>query len=71
MSRTINARGLSCPVPLIMVTRAMQEGGSFEIIVDNPVSRENILRLLGDRYGLVPETSGTGGEYRITVRREK
>ena len=69
MSKTIDARGLSCPQPLILATRAMKEPESCEIVVDNAVARENILRMLKDRYGLVPAVRGTDRETTIRVER--
>jgi len=69
MSKTIDARGLSCPQPLILATRAMKEPEPFEIVVDNAVARENILRMLKDRYGLVPAVRGTDRETAIRVER--
>lgn len=44
---TIDTRGLSCPQPVIMVTRAISEGKSeFEILADTECSYENVTRLL-------------------------
>ena len=41
----LDARGLSCPEPVIMISEAMKSGGSaYEITVDNRVSWENITR---------------------------
>ncbi len=43
----IDARGRSCPEPVIMVKKAMASGGSsFEAVVDNHVSVENITRFV-------------------------
>jgi TusA-related sulfurtransferase len=42
----IDARGLSCPQPVALTSRAIREGASdLEIVVDNEVSKENLLRL--------------------------
>ena len=38
----LDARGLSCPEPVIMISQAMKSGeAAYEILVDNRVSREN------------------------------
>jgi TusA-related sulfurtransferase len=49
-TKRIDARGLSCPQPVVLANRAIEEGhNSFEVIVDNEVSRENIFRLAKKR----------------------
>jgi tRNA 2-thiouridine synthesizing protein A len=49
-TRRIDARGLSCPQPVIMVDRAIADGNNdLEILVDNEVARENITRLASKR----------------------
>jgi selenium metabolism protein YedF len=47
MSRTVDARGLSCPQPVILTKRVMDEKSGEEIItlVDNPTSLENVCKL--------------------------
>jgi len=47
MSEKIDARGLSCPQPVILVKKAMEkmERGILEVLVDTATSRENISRL--------------------------
>ena len=43
--KTIDARGLSCPEPVIMTRKALLSGEqSYEVLVDNPASRENVTR---------------------------
>ena len=40
---SIDARGLSCPEPVILIRNAMRsKEDAYEIVVDNPVSRENV-----------------------------
>lgn len=52
----IDARGRSCPEPVLMLRKAMtSKKASYEIIVDNRVSVENITRY-GQHEG-----------YRVTV----
>ena len=69
MSRTIDARGLSCPQPVILTTHAMSEPGAFEVLVANAVARDDLLRMLADCYGLTPEVRQTGLEITIRVDR--
>jgi len=44
--RTLDARGLACPGPVIMLKKALEEGGSdiLEVMVDNAAARENVSR---------------------------
>jgi TusA-related sulfurtransferase len=46
MSDIVDARGLSCPQPVLLAISKMKEkaSGEIEIIVDNEVSRENVGR---------------------------
>lgn len=42
--KIIDARGLSCPQPVMAAKKAADEGQPFDILLDNEVSRENVLR---------------------------
>ncbi|MBN1497931.1 MAG: sulfurtransferase TusA family protein [Spirochaetes bacterium] len=45
----IDARGLSCPQPVVLTRKAIDAGlASFEITVSSEVSKENVLRALGN-----------------------
>jgi len=45
-TKKIDARGLSCPQPVVLASRAIREGVvALEVIVDNEVSKEILLRL--------------------------
>lgn len=46
MSDIVDARGLSCPQPVLLAMAKMKEktSGEIEVIVDNEVSRENVSR---------------------------
>ena len=69
MTKQIDARGLSCPQPVILVTRAVEEGNTdLEILVDNEVAKENVLRLTA-RRGLKAETHRAGPD--IVIRTVK
>ena len=42
----IDARGLSCPQPVVLTNRAIEAGATnLDVLVDNEVSKENVLRL--------------------------
>lgn len=46
MARTVDARGLSCPQPVLMTVNAVKSGESDEItiLVDNETAKENVCR---------------------------
>ncbi len=47
MSEKIDARGLSCPQPVVLVKKVMDRlgKGEIEVWVDTATSRENVSRL--------------------------
>lgn len=44
---TVDARGLSCPSPVVRAKKALESirKGRIEVLVDEPVAKENVLRL--------------------------
>ena len=68
-TKRIDARGLSCPQPVVLVNKAVAEGNTdLEIIVDNEVSRENVTRLATKR-GLKTDARQEGTD--IVIRTAK
>jgi len=67
----IDARGLSCPQPVILTNRKIKEMGKgvFEILVDTDTSRENISRL-ARQTGWQVEVNRVDEEYRLVLRKE-
>ena len=66
---TVDARGLSCPQPVVETKKAMgkQSGGTIEVLVDTVTSRENVSRLARNQgWEVSPEELPDGG-YRVTV----
>ncbi|MGI5936098.1 MAG: sulfurtransferase TusA family protein [Oscillospiraceae bacterium] len=59
---TVDARGLSCPEPVLLLRRALESKPDFcEIRVDNPAARENCARYAkyaGYKMELVEEDGG-------------
>ena len=49
-TKKVDARGLSCPQPVVLVDRAIADGHTaLEILVEHEVARENVSRLLKRR----------------------
>ena len=67
--KTIDARGLSCPEPVILISQAMKSGeNAYEIIVDNRVSRENVTRF-AEHQGYAVSVSEADGEFTLSIRK--
>ena len=57
--KTIDARGLSCPEPVIMTKNALASGEKeYEVLVDNVTAKENVTRFAAHQ-GYLCEISGT------------
>ena len=67
--KTIDARGLSCPEPMIMTRKALLSGEqSYEVLVDNPASRENVTRY-AEHQGYSVSVTEQDGEYTLSLRK--
>ena len=65
----LDARGRSCPEPVMMLRNAMaSQEESYEIIVDNHASKENITRY-AEHAGYRVEVSENEGEYALIIRK--
>lgn len=65
--KTLDARGLSCPEPVIMIRKAMMsKENTYEIIVDNVTSRENVTRY-AQHQGYQVSVRENGGEYTLSI----
>ncbi len=69
MRKSIDARGLACPQPVIMVRRALSEGGldEVEVVVDNEPARENVLRFLEFCGAAHPAVASRGAVHAISA----
>ncbi len=69
MKKNVDARGLSCPQPVVMAKKALEEGENIVVIVDNKAAMENVRRL-GAKLGCSIEIESTGeNEFRIHLTR--
>ena len=65
----VDARGLSCPEPVILTRKALQNGGNaYEILVDNVTSRENVTRF-AEHAGYTVSVSEKDGEYTLALKK--
>ncbi|MDD6231791.1 sulfurtransferase TusA family protein [Frisingicoccus sp.] len=67
--KVLDARGLSCPEPVIIMRKAMMSKDTeYEIVVDNVVSRENVTRF-AEHQGYKVTVSENNGEYTLSIRK--
>ncbi len=67
----IDARGLSCPLPVIKTKKALAEAENrqVEVLLDEEVALENVRRLARDK-GYTVQVAEENGEYRLTLTPE-
>ncbi len=72
MSTTVDARGLSCPQPVLMTMDEIKAVGKGEIIiqVDTDTSKENVSRAAESQGWQVSDVQEEGEGYRVTIKRE-
>ena len=63
----IDARGLSCPEPVILTRQAMASGAAcYQVMVDNNTSKENVTRY-AHHQGYKVQISEQDGEYTLLI----
>lgn len=64
----VDARGYSCPTPVIMVQKAVKSGSpkTLEVAVDNQCSVENVTRFARNA-GYQVEVAGFEGDFKLTL----
>lgn len=71
MAKTVDARGLSCPQPVLMTLDEIKTGKSDEIVVmvDNDASKENVSRAAVSRWWVVDEIDEKEGVFSLKIRK--
>ncbi len=71
MTAEIDARGLSCPQPVILAEKAIR-GGKFPIhvLVDTVTARENVRRL-AEKNGLNIQIREMGEEFELSLTKKE
>lgn len=67
----IDARGYSCPEPVIMVKKALeqQDDKTCEVLVDNHATLENITRFV-THQGYAVESTEQGDDFLLKITRK-
>jgi TusA-related sulfurtransferase len=67
MASTVDARGLSCPQPVILTRNAIEAGDfPIEVLVETVTSRENVKRA-AEKAGCTVQVEEMGGEFKLTL----
>ncbi len=68
MDRMVDARGMACPRPVLMVKEALEslDEGTITVLVDNVASRENVKRF-AQRMGCAVEVEEKDGIFVLRV----
>ena len=66
----IDARGLSCPVPVVMVQQEVKKNAPTQLVVmvDNRVAVENITRF-GSNNGYTVSCERNGEQFRLVLKK--
>lgn len=71
MSETVDARGLSCPQPVLLTLSRLSglTSGECTVIVDNEVSLENVSRAASNKGWSVQSVVEEADEFRILLKK--
>ena len=71
MAKTVDARGLSCPQPVLMTLDEIKAGKSDEIVVmvDNDASKENVSRATVSRGWVVDGIDEKEGVFSLKIKK--
>ncbi len=69
MSKVVDARGFSCPQPVLMTMNEMKKGDKRElvVIVDTETARENVTRAAAGQGWTLKNAEHEGEEFRLTI----
>jgi TusA-related sulfurtransferase len=70
LDKTVDARGLLCPEPVLLTKKVLDKmpGGVVRVVVDNNAARENVTRL-AENKGWKVEASAEGYEVVLTLKK--
>jgi TusA-related sulfurtransferase len=72
MSSIVDARGLSCPQPVLLTVNEIKkvQKGEIVILVDTDTSKENVSRAAVSKGWSVKNVEPEGSGYRMLIARE-
>lgn len=68
----IDARGCACPLPVVMVQKAIKDEGleAFEVMVDDRCAMENISRFAANQNFAIQVTEQENDEYLLKLSKK-
>lgn len=70
MKKVVDARGLSCPLPVLKTKEAIEQGEEeIEVLVDNNTALENVTRLAQSKGFKVTPQKNKDGDWQILINR--
>lgn len=71
MTDIVDARGLSCPQPVLLTMDKIKSLGQGEltVLVDSDTSKENVIRAAGSLGWQVKSLDAEGIEYKLTLEK--
>ncbi len=66
MTKTVDARGLACPQPVILTRKAMVDSSDVTVLVASATSRDNVQRM-AERSGRQVTVTETEGEFHLHI----
>lgn len=71
-SRTVNAKGLSCPQPVVLTKQALEamDQGEVCVLVDNETARENVSRFAASQGCSVSASSQGESIFEVLIKKE-
>jgi selenium metabolism protein YedF len=72
--KTVDCRGMTCPKPLILTKKALNDlasGQSIEILIDNETSKQNVERFLKDNGIEVSVLRDGGGHFALKATKKR
>jgi tRNA 2-thiouridine synthesizing protein A len=71
MSEQVDARGLSCPQPVLLTMEKLRalDQGELVVLVDTDTSRENVSRAAASLGWQVQAVQPEEGDYRIVLKK--
>jgi tRNA 2-thiouridine synthesizing protein A len=72
MHTTVDARGLSCPQPVLMTLEKIKEmkKGEMEVLVDTDTSKENVTRAATSRGWQVEKVREVDKGYGVRIKKD-
>jgi TusA-related sulfurtransferase len=68
--KQVDARGLSCPEPVLLTKQAIEsiQAGTIEVLVETTTSRDNVTRM-ATHLGCSVAVEEAGSDFRLLIRK--